>query len=395
MPRGKKPAKVKGVYERPAGSGNWVARYKHAGHDVRKTFGSREAAVSYLEKLRTVKREEGGLIPTTAKQVVRTRAERAEMIAGVTVAELCDDLKDYIAAHPTQYKDQVNPPKRLDRIKEGLGDLHAAALKPREVEAWLDSLTNGHTQKLEKKGKPLSDATVNRYRVMLSAAYKRGIKNEKVTDNPVRGTSQRKLKNSVIRWLKPDEEKAIRAAIQKRIDDCDKAGHPQEGNWERHHLCEFVISLKTGIRRGEQFGLTWAEVDFKHKQIHVKESKNGTERYIPMLPEVAEAFRSLKMMKLQRKDRREGQPNQSPEDSCFALADPKKWWTAVLKEAKVKHYRWHDNRHTFCSKLVQAGKSLKVVQELAGHRDIKMTARYAHLDQESKRQALADAFEAE
>jgi site-specific recombinase XerD len=41
---------------------------------------------------------------------------------------------------------------------------------------------------------------------------------------------------------------------------------------------------------------------------------------------------------------------------------------------------------------VQAGKSLKVVQELAGHRDIKITALYAHLDQESKREALEAAF---
>jgi integrase len=113
-----------------------------------------------------------------------------------------------------------------------------------------------------------------------------------------------------------------------------------------------------------------------------------------MLPEVVDAFKTLKGMGLKRKDRAEGQPNESPKDVCFALADPKKWWAAVLKEAKVKKYRWHDNRHTFCSRLVQAGKSLKVVQELAGHRDIKMTARYAHLDQESKREALEDAFKA-
>jgi len=65
-----------------------------------------------------------------------------------------------------------------------------------------------------------------------------------------------------------------------------------------------------------------------------------------------------------------------------------------LKEAKVKNYRWHDNQHSFCSRLVQAGKSLKVVQELAGHRDIKVTARYAHLDHQSKRAAMEDAFAA-
>jgi site-specific recombinase XerD len=45
--------------------------------------------------------------------------------------------------------------------------------------------------------------------------------------------------------------------------------------------------------------------------------------------------------------------------------------------------------------MVQAGKNLKVVQELAGHRDIKMSARYAHLDQGFKSEALEDAFEAE
>jgi len=38
----------------------------------------------------------------------------------------------------------------------------------------------------------------------------------------------------------------------------------------------------------------------------------------------------------------------------------------------------HDNRHTFCSRLVQAGVHLKVVQEAAGHASIASTMRYAH-----------------
>jgi len=135
--------------------------------------------------------------------------------------------------------------------------------------------------------------------------------------------SQRKLKNGVIRWLKLEEETAVLLAFQKRIEDCDQADHLQEGKWECHHLCEFVISPQTGMRRGEQYGLTWAEVNFKRQQIHVKELKNRTERYIPILPCVVQSFRTLKIMELQRKDRRKGEPNQSPEDSCFALADPK------------------------------------------------------------------------
>ena len=39
----------------------------------------------------------------------------------------------------------------------------------------------------------------------------------------------------------------------------------------------------------------------------------------------------------------------------------------------------HTLRDTFISRLVQAGRPLPEVAALAGHRDIKMTLRYAHL----------------
>lgn len=398
MAKGPKPKRVSGVYWRDD-RGGWAARYKVNGKLVRKVFGpnpeDHKAAIHWLEDARSLKRKEGAdSLPVKATEPMLTLAERKAIqdarISSVTVGNLCDDLKTYIAKHPTQFKDQLNPPRRLDRIKAALGDRAAASIRPHEIEKWLDGLTNGHTQK--GKGKLLSDASVNRYRVTLSSVYKRGIRNEKVTENPVKGTSQRKLTNGIIRWLKPEEEKRIRAAIQKRIDTAIEEGRHDYAKHQRHHLCEFIISLQTGMRAGEQFGLTWSDVDLKHKQIHVKESKNGTERYIPMLPEVVASFKILKSMGLTRKNRAEDEPNESPEDCCFALADPKKWWSAVLTEAKVWKYRWHDNRHTFCSRLAMRRVSLKAIADLAGHRDVRMTARYAHLDQQSKRDALEDAF---
>ena len=157
-----------------------------------------------------------------------------------------------------------------------------------------------------------------RYRVMLSAAYKRAIKNEKVAENPVRATSQRKLRNNVIRWLRPEEERAIRAVIQKRVDQFTEQGMLLlAAHWE-HHLCEFIVSLQSDMRKGEQYSLRSPQISFQSRKIHVQESKNGTERYIPMLPEVVRAFQTLKTLGLTRKDRAEGQPNDSPEDSCFA-----------------------------------------------------------------------------
>ncbi|WP_084080804.1 tyrosine-type recombinase/integrase [Edaphobacter aggregans] len=49
---------------------------------------------------------------------------------------------------------------------------------------------------------------------------------------------------------------------------------------------------------------------------------------------------------------------------------------------------WHLLRHTFISRLVMAGVDLRTVQELAGHKDIKMTIRYAHLAPEHKLNAV-------
>jgi site-specific recombinase XerD len=55
------------------------------------------------------------------------------------------------------------------------------------------------------------------------------------------------------------------------------------------------------------------------------------------------------------------------------------WFGRALEKAKIENYRWHDNRHTFCSRLAMLGENLKVIQQLAGLKTIQMSARYAHM----------------
>jgi site-specific recombinase XerD len=75
-------------------------------------------------------------------------------------------------------------------------------------------------------------------------------------------------------------------------------------------------------------------------------------------------------------------------DRVFEIENPRRWFTTALEYAEIAKFRWHDCRHTFCSRLAMRGVNLKVIQTLAGHKTITMTARYAHLDDASLRVAV-------
>ena len=65
---------------------------------------------------------------------------------------------------------------------------------------------------------------------------------------------------------------------------------------------------------------------------------------------------------------------------------------AVIRAARragLEDVSLHTLRHTFISRLVQAGQPLPEVAALAGHRDIKMTLRYAHLAPDHLREGIA------
>ena len=136
------------------------------------------------------------------------------------------------------------------------------------------------------------------------------------------------------------EEKALRAVI------------------DPVHLPELDISLGTGMRLSEQFELTWEQVDFVRHEVRLSKTKNFSGRSIPMNRTVEAAFKKIKSRAATTKRG----------EKVFA-GYPRKWWEDAISKSGIVSYRWHNNRHTFCSWLAMAGVSLKEIQVLAGAQD--------------------------
>ena len=131
--------------------------------------------------------------------------------------------------------------------------------------------------------------------------------------------------------------------------------------------------------------LRWDQVDLFRKIIILDRTKNGDRFGIPLCEKLAEVFKSLSKVRHIRSGhvftRSDGSPYQG---GTVSVA-----FKRTCKRAGILDFRFHDLRHTFASLLVQRGVDLYRVQRLLGHRDGRMTQRYAHLAPENLREAVS------
>ena len=142
-----------------------------------------------------------------------------------------------------------------------------------------------------------------------------------------------------------------------------------------------TLSLNTGLRRGELFGLTWENVDLKNNTLTVEgaTSKRQTTRHVALN---ATAKAALKDWKPKHAS---GLVFPGRAGKFWTV---KKSWAALLRRAEITGFRWHDMRHDFASRLVMGGVDLYTVGELLGHDRVETTKRYAHLAPSHKAAAV-------
>ena len=143
----------------------------------------------------------------------------------------------------------------------------------------------------------------------------------------------------------------------------------------------FTLAINTGMRACEIVGLGFDEVDFDRKEITLpaERTKEAKAKRIPL------NTAALEVLGRARSDRGPEGRVFPPEFKYQRAAD---LWREVCKAAKVRNLRIHDLRHTFASRLLAAGVAETDISRLLGHSTLRMTARYVHSSEVSRRQAV-------
>lgn len=293
--------------------------------------------------------------------------------------------------------------RKLKAVASGsLGKLKLLELTPKSVESW----------RVQRQKEVVAE-TVNKDISALRAALSRAVKLEIIAKNPLLGveTAQVDRHRRVVRALSSGEKVKLIAALEAR-DEKKRKERLSANRWREQRAYELlpqigrfadvlspavIVSLETGLRRGELFALEWPSVDLTEKTLQVRGATTKTyeTRDIPLNDF---AYTTLRDWWLQR-----GQPRES---YVFSLDGKRvgsliKGYYAVLTAAGIRRenrrserVNWHSLRHTFGSLLGAEGVDPTTLMKLMGHANLETTQRYLHTDEERKRDAVQRLSEA-
>jgi len=135
---------------------------------------------------------------------------------------------------------------------------------------------------------------------------------------------------------------------------------------------------------GEILSLTWEGVSLFRKTVTVFHSKNGERRTIPINRVMFELLKEKsKIRPIKTGLVFYGKAYSSIDDNNLRRA-----FRGAIKKAQIENFHFHDLRHTFATRLIQAGIEIYKVQCLLAHKSPIMTQRYAHHYPESLRDGV-------
>jgi len=229
--------------------------------------------------------------------------------------------------------------------------------------------------------------------VVLSSALKEAVKNGLLTRNVCETVTLPKGKRYAARVLTAEECQRLIAAAH------------------RHRLWFFIpMAITTGARRGELTALRWTDIDESSRLVHIRRTVVFVPRhgYVEHEPKTVHGLRSVTLSQIAL----DGLPEQKLYlDRIRRIAGPA-WvenglvfpnrhggymdgsfvlqqFKSILQKAGLPDMHFHDLRHSAATLLLAVGVNAKVVQEMLGHSDIRITlGMYGHVMPNMQKEAI-------
>lgn len=155
------------------------------------------------------------------------------------------------------------------------------------------------------------------------------------------------------------------------------------GEFEIRDLIE--AGLETGARLSELSRLNVE--DFDNGAIHIRQSKSGKDRWVILSDDGCRLFERLGV-------------GRAPDEIMLPAPDGTRWDKArvqyrlaqVCEAARLGHINFHSLRHSYCTRLIEAGVPLSVVSANTGHSVAILTKHYQHLSDRHRRDAIRAAL---
>ncbi|MBO1225043.1 MAG: site-specific integrase [Candidatus Scalindua sediminis] len=244
----------------------------------------------------------------------------------------------------------------LKHLIPPFGDLNLSSISRKKISRY-------KVLRTDEGAKP---ATINRELAMFSKAFNLAVDEwEWLKNKPFSKIPKEKEGNERTRWLTEDEERIL-------LENCPK--------WLREIV---VFALNTGLRQDELLSLEWSRANLFRKTILIQKTKNDKPKTIPL--------NQIAMDVLEQKSKEKVRILKgdfvfiSSHGSKIDRHNLRRAFNNAREKAGIKDFKFHDLRHTFATRLAQKGVDLYMISKLLGHKDIRMTQRYAHHCPESLR----------
>jgi integrase len=213
----------------------------------------------------------------------------------------------------------------------------------------------------------LKASTINQKLRVLHRIFSLAVENGYLSDNPVAKVRRLRETDPRERVMSYAEEAAIYQVLE----------NPRYYNLKLF----FQIATQMGMRANEVLGLRWSEVNFGGKEIllpHYR-TKEGKDKAIPL-----NSF----LLELLGERQSECESTGTVFGSGASYPQIGDLWRKACLEAKVENLHIHDLRHTFATRLLELGHRETDINKVLGHSSLKMTKRYVHSSETSRRKAV-------